>query len=283
MIVTAWSPPDGSLLAGLLASLAALDSPTRPPVCVLVPDEDAAATVRRLAGAMPVETITADFATDGPSPHDALLPHLPHLTGARGDVIVFLSPTTWVQDPGAVAVLREAADGGAIAGSYPVDRAYRALASEQSPWHVDRSTVARVFGREAARRSWMRAPLDVGVFALAADAPHWRLWANVHRQAVARGRDTGPGPATLAAATLNAAIRAHRLPVAPLPARWNWLCRLEAPMWDGRRLTEPEPPYDPIAILQVPGGHAATLRDRAGAAFRSNLRFPLRVAPAVPA
>ncbi|WP_374442520.1 hypothetical protein [Stella sp.] len=284
MIVTAWSPPDGALLASLLRSLAAAGGARLPRVHVLVPGPDAARAVRDLAGTLPVETVEAGFA-EGPAPWDACLPVLPELLGRPTGVVTWLAPVVWVQERRAIAVMRDAAADGAIVAAYPIDRAYRALASEHSPWHVHRTALARIFGPEAVRRSWLRPALDIGVFSLAADAPHWAAWQEARAAAVRRGGTLGETPHTLSSLALNLAIRYRRLPVLPLPARWNWLCHLERPLWEGGRLVEPEPPYEAIAIFQL-SGHAGqrtmTVYDRAGGRFRSNLRFPLRVEPVDP-
>ncbi len=282
MIVTAWSPPDGTLLASLLGSLAALGDRDLPPVHVLVPGPQEAVAVRALAGRLAVTPLEAPFADGGMAPHDALLPALPQLLGGGPALVTWLSPAVWVQDRQALPVMREAAAGGAIVGAYPIDRCYRALTSDNSPWHVHRNAVARVFGAEAASTSWMRPAIDIGVFTLAGDAPHWAAWQAM-RDAVADRQDAlGDTPHTLSSLALNLAILRGRLPVVPLPARWNWLCHLERPMWEHGLAVEPQPPYDPIAILHL-SGHSARramgVYDRAGGRFRSTLRFPLTVEP----
>ncbi|BBK36066.1 hypothetical protein STAQ_11440 [Allostella sp. ATCC 35155] len=283
MIVTAWSPPDGSLLAGLLGSLAALGARGRPPFRVLVPGAAEADRVRRLAGDVGVQTIVAPFAMDEPSPHDALLPDLPRLTGMSEGVVTWLAPSVWVQEAHAIRVMREAATDGSLVAAYAVDRAYRALTAPRSPWHIHRAAMARAFGAEAARRLWMRPAIDIGVFSLAADAPHWSAWRAIREAAVERGRSPGAGtPHTLGSLALNIAVRTHRLPVLPLPARWNWLCHLERPLWQDGRLVEPEPPHDPIAILHLSGESSRRvmrIEDRDGRRLRSSLRFPLRIEP----
>ncbi len=296
VIVSAWDPPDGGLLEGLLASLAAQDDGRLPPIRVLVPDAATGERVRAMDAPRDLRTIAADFALDSGtgSAHDALLPDLPRLI-ADADALIWLAPSVWVQRPGAFAVMAEAAAGGGLVAAYAIDRGYKAMATEHSPWHAHRGATARAFGVEVARQTWLRPPVEVGVFALRADAPHWEMWRQARAEALARkptaadqklpAAKPSEGSIGLSAIALNVAIVRQRLAVAPLPASWNWLCHIERPMWNGRQVVEPEPPFEPITILHLSGqarDRVMPLKDRAGLQYHSTLRFPLVVSPGAP-
>ncbi|BBK30566.1 hypothetical protein EDC65_1995 [Stella humosa] len=276
MIVTAWDRPAGRLLAGLLGSLAAVGEAG--PVRVLVPDAAAAERVGRFTAPADTTAIVADFVDQpGKLAYDGLMPRLPQLVGSDGGPVTWLDPGTWVQEAGAIAPMQEGAAGGALVAAFPIDRGYRSMASDTSPWHVHRAAIHRAYGPKMAEHTWTRPAVEIGVFTLRGDARHWQFWQAVRDEAVQRGVTPGPGLFSLSAVTLHMAIWRHQLPLAPLPARWNWLCHLGRPMRNGRRLVEPAPPYDPIAILHLSGpepGRPAAIRDRAGRLYKTNLCFP---------
>jgi hypothetical protein len=102
--------------------------------------------------------------------------------------------------------------------------------------------------------------LNGGVYALAAEAPHWALWARAHQAAIARrrvfGRNAGNFYFQICEQTaLNYVAFAERQPLGLLPATANWFCGKGTPMWDAERmiLVEPHPPFAPLGIVHLAG------------------------------
>ncbi|WP_374450006.1 hypothetical protein [Stella sp.] len=279
VVVTAWDLPRGVLLSGLLASLDAVGCDL--PVRVLVPDHAAARAVvarRRAAG---IGAVVLRPRGDEPFA-DALArtrPLLPQAAPGFGRHL-WLDPATWVQAPDALPVLAAAAGGGRLAGCYQADRAYPAWFGDDPPWAAMRRAIEAAFGSEAGSRLWMCPVIDGGVLALDADAPHWQAWAAAMAEGWER-RAAVPAPYAFADLALTVAVVRGRLPFAPLPAAWNWLCHQALPRWTGEQLVEPVPPGAPIRILHLSGPtRAAVMRlgDGAGGHYRSTLRHPLAVA-----
>ncbi|BBK32460.1 hypothetical protein EDC65_4970 [Stella humosa] len=265
VVVTAWDPPNGALLAGLLASLDRL-SPAWP-VRVLVPDAAVA------AGRATV-ILDGPFA-DAVTRARAWLPQ----TVPGFDRYIWLDSATWVQTADALPVLAEAAPGDALSACYEIDRGYRPFFADAGMWHRYRAATDAVFGREAANLGWLCAFANGGVMALDAAAPHWAAWASTIRAGWERRSAAAPS-LPFADLALNVALLRHKLPVAPLPATWNWLCHLAAPTWDGARLVEPGYPGQPIRIVHLSGQARSAvmrLRDRDRRPYLSTLRFPLQV------
>lgn len=284
VVVTAWDAPRGALLAGLRGSLDAVgcDLPLR----VLVPDRATGQAVVRQPRAAGVGAVVLgvrageDFADTVARTRPLLPQAVPGF--AR---YIWLDPATWVQTADALPVLAATAPGAPLSACYQADRAYPAWFGDDPPWRAMRQAVEAAFGRETGNRLWLCPLVDGGVMALDAGAPHWRAWA----EAVAEGwerRRAVPAPYAFADVALSVALERRRLPLAPLPARWNWLCHQAAPHWSGGRLVEPAPPGAAIRILHLSGPtRAAVMRlgDGEGRWFRSTLRHPLTVEPMEPA
>src|SRR4029077_20970959 len=94
----------------------------------------------------------------------------------------------------------------------------------------------------------IRYPLiNAGVFALKADAPHWRGWAEVLGEALQRSTDMTDQIA------LNVMVYDRGFSCEPLPSRCNWPVHHATPAWDEERrlFVEPAMPYDPLGILHL--------------------------------
>ena len=103
--------------------------------------------------------------------------------------------------------------------------------------------------------------LNCGVFALAADAPHWSLWETAIQKALdrrtLRSRKGWPNLyfKLIEQTAMNYVVFGDKAPSTFLPAWCNWFCALAAPRFDRNRrvLVEPHAPYQPIGVVHLAG------------------------------
>lgn len=97
-------------------------------------------------------------------------------------------------------------------------------------------------------------PLNSGIFAGRADAPHWQPWQRL----IAANLDRTNEPYLLfllGQTALTLACTESGLPTAVLPTVCNWLCHFAAPMVSqhGGVLVRPLPPHEPLGIVHQAG------------------------------
>lgn len=92
-------------------------------------------------------------------------------------------------------------------------------------------------------------PINNGLFALKADAPHWQAWAKYYQAGLNRSGKL------YNQFSLAAAIHLDRLPVAYMPGTHNWICDRGFPMWDPERrlFCSPYAKHEPIAVMHLAG------------------------------
>ena len=73
------------------------------------------------------------------------------------------------------------------------------------------------FPEEIARKVALMPHLNIGVFSLEKNAPHWEIWQNNLKQALSKGKIWGSEQIAM-----NVAIYSDNLPVEILPAYCNW-------------------------------------------------------------
>ena len=189
---------------------------------------------------------------------------------------LWIDADAWIQDAEAVSVLRDAARGGRLAICEETDAGYvnaaRGGALERFLARIYRESLG-FFGRGDLHR---RAPLNVGVFALEAEAPHWAAWQTRLREVLAR-------KATFYAeqVALNAAVHRDRLAVTLLPASLNWCCGHGLPALDETSdlLVHPLPPFAPLHVVHMTSASKRTGHDlatTAGGWRRRSLAYDLR-------
>jgi hypothetical protein len=184
-------------------------------------------------------------------------PFLPdHFPGY--DVYVHIDADAWVQDWSAVELLVRAATTGALAVVPEVDRAYPAFDTKLKvervlgiPYRISSGGWRRyrdIYGKDVADRLIDTPTLNGGVFALAADAPHWSVWREQYGLALQRSRRGG-----LDQLTLEYITHGLGLPVELLPATCNWVAHRATPKYDAsrKRLVEPYLPHRDIGILHL--------------------------------
>ena len=183
----------------------------------------------------------------------------------------WIDADTWVQDPAALSRLLEGARARGMALVHERERGYRFQG-----WLLAWTAKHFVIGCGAVRGAWLlsRPHLNAGVFAAAADAPHWELWQRRFAAAVARTGRIAPYDQF----SLNEAIYVDAPPLARLEPGDNWICDRGPPVWDegAKRLCKPYPPYEPIAILHLAGPAKRAkyhLRTRNGSEVEARLSY----------
>lgn len=175
-------------------------------------------------------------------------PFLPcHFPGH--DVYLWIDADAWVQDWAAVELFLQAAAGGSLAVVPEMDRSYRNFFHAREEFHgVIGEGYRAVFDDAIATRLMLLPLLNNGVFALSAEAPHWRAWAETLGAALQRSQN-----ALIDQSTLNHVVYDQNLPAHFLPAWCNWICHHAAPIRDEaqRFLTEPNLPNQKLGIVHL--------------------------------
>ena len=270
LIVTAANEAYLPLLQGLVLSLQQW-SPL-PYTALACFDIDLAPSSRQWISAHAQHVVTPGWDLDVAEELRLQQPHLRALTVRPFlpdyfpgyDIYLWLDADTWVQERQALDWIREGASSGALVAVPEVDRSYRQRAAVQE-WRRDR--LQRCFGEEAGQRLTWETYFNAGVFALRADAPHWKLWAHYFEKGLAA---TG-GRLCCDQTALNHMLWAEQLSVYPLPARCNWLCHLAPPLFDvvQKKFCEPFVPGHPLGILHL----AADTKNRCVPGRANGLRF----------
>lgn len=204
------------------------------------------------------------------------------------ETYVWIDADAWVQTPEAIDLLIAGAARRGMAACQEADRHYPSPLSggKIQRWPLPgidgyrRGVVTwldkmlrRHYSRAIADEAFFAPVINAGVYAVAADAPHWAAWERSLRamRSVEPRRLSDQVP-------LNHALHHEKLPIELLPARCNWLCSFCAPVYDPERglLVEPMLPHEPIGIihlLNVAKQRDERLRTVAGEATQIGLRF----------
>jgi lipopolysaccharide biosynthesis glycosyltransferase len=186
------------------------------------------------------------------------------------DVYLWIDADAWVQERFALEWYFAAAEEGSLAAVPQVDSSYRHKAG-MLDWRARR--MQTYFREEAAHRALWDTYFNAGVFALGADAPHWKLWAKHFRE----GLEATNGSLCCDQTALNHTLWTEDLPVHPLPALCNWLCHLACPGFhvERQRFCEPFTPRRSIGLLHL-AAHSknVSLHLHGDGWTRTSLRFP---------
>ena len=199
------------------------------------------------------------------------------------DLYLWIDADCWVQQGDALSLFLAAARSGALAVAPEIHRSMRHY---KHAWNefagVCGPAYAACFGKDVADRLIRYPMINAGVFALAADAPHWAGWAEIYGAALQHSPDLTDQLA------LNVLVYDKGFAHEPLPSRCNWPIHHATPAWDEDRglFVEPAMPWDPLGILhmtiytkklatldvrEVAGSQAGQVRPR-------SLRWPGRTA-----
>jgi hypothetical protein len=173
------------------------------------------------------------------------------------DAYMWIDADTWVQTHDALETMLPGAAASAdlfIASEY--DAAYKAAFHGGHLWECWLEAYLNNFPNDIALGMRFRPMLNVGVFALSPCAPHWKIWHETLREALARIPVMEPKNIIMEQLALNLAIHRDNLPVQLMPAEYNWMAISGLPVWDEKTLAyvRPFPPYRPISILHLAAG-----------------------------
>ncbi len=112
------------------------------------------------------------------------------------------------------------------------------------------------FSEKIAREVALKPHLNIGVFALEFNAPHWDIWKKNLKQALSKGTIWGSEQIAM-----NITIYYDHLPVEILPAYCNWT-HINGLKFDTKRDTFVEPylPNHQIGIIHIAGKHNDYIR-----------------------
>lgn len=186
-------------------------------------------------------------------------------------VYLWIDSDIWLQDPATPAVYVAEARRHGMAVTHEDERAYRFQA-----WLVAWTAKHFLSGYGPVAGAWLltRPHVNAGMFAIRADAPHWKAWARRYEAAIARSGHLVPHDQF----ALNQALHADRpkLDVALLDPVHNWICDRGTPLWDDAAglFCQPRAPYRPIRAMHLAGPAKRTtykVRRSAGGSFTTLL------------
>lgn len=184
----------------------------------------------------------------------ATRPMLPrHVPGH--DMYLWLDADVSIQNGDVIRAFVTAASDGSLAIAEEVDRSYR-VEPYALKWQI--GNALRCFGLRQGLALCMKRPINSGVFALRADAPHWSVWQKRYQQAIDRA-----GRVNLDQHALMAALYLDHMPCHYLDSTHNWICTRSRPLWDETRqaFCRPYAPHDIISVLHLAGRHKNKLWD----------------------
>ena len=113
------------------------------------------------------------------------------------------------------------------------------------------------FSEKIAREVALKPHLNIGVFALEANAKHWEIWQSNLKKALSSGKIWGSEQIAM-----NITIYSNNLPVEILPAYCNWTL-IDGMKYDNARKTFVEPylPNHEIGILHFAGKNNDQIRN----------------------
>jgi len=170
---------------------------------------------------------------------------------------LWIDADAWVNDWSAVELYFKGSDNQNLSISSSADRAYgRVLRADwifsniafirsQNYKHAKSSGFSNQVSREVA----LKPHLNIGVFCLENDAPHWLVWQKNLRQALKKGRIFGSEQIAM-----NITVYCDQMKVQILPAYCNWFL-IENIKFDESKNTYVEPylPHHKIGIIHLAG------------------------------
>lgn len=180
---------------------------------------------------------------------------------------LWIDADAWVNSWEAVELYFKGCENKKLSISTSADRSYgRVLRAEwviggfariksQNYKHAKSSGFSEKIAREVA----LKPHLNAGVFALASDAPHWKVWRKNLEDSLKSGKVWGSDQIAL-----NITIYHNNLPVEILPAYCNWTqIGFSGMKYDqkNKTLVEPYLPNHEIGIVHFAGKHNDKIRN----------------------
>ena len=200
---------------------------------------------------------------------------------------LWIDADAWVNSWEAIELYIKGCENNKLAIATSADRSYgRVLRAEwffgsfariksQNYKHAKSSGFSEKVSREVA----LKPHLNIGVFSLEANAPHWEIWKKNLKKALSSGKIWGSEQIAM-----NITIYSDNLDVEILPAYCNWTL-IDALKFDKKRntLVEPYLPNHKIGIVHFAGKNNDTIRKNKnsiskiktldGEVIEKNLRF----------
>lgn len=279
VIVSAADEKYHHLLLGLVHSLRALPASRALPLAVL--DVGLTAVQRAELAGLGVACVEVSLEPlpprdDGRPPLSVaqrLRPQIPRLLPGY-DTYLWMDADLWVQLDWVVPLFLRAAAGGAMAIVPEVHVAYPSIYGAKQ-LRALYATWRRLFDQPTAEALSPNPTINSGLFALRADAPHWRLWDET-LQAILQ-KDAFYYAEQLA---LNHLLysRPREAPARFLGPGCNWICHQALPVVDHRSglLCDPVPPYPPLGVVHLTVGAKEgekTLRATDGGTVTRSLKY----------
>ena len=178
---------------------------------------------------------------------------------------IWIDADAWVNSWNAIELYLKGCENKKLAISTSADRSYgRVLRAEwvfgsfariksQNYKHAKSSG----FTEKIARQVALKPHLNIGVFALESEAPHWEIWQKNLKKALSSGRIWGSEQIAM-----NITIYSDNLDVEILPAYCNWTL-ISAMKFDKKNNTFVEPylPNHEIGIIHFAGKNNDTIRN----------------------
>lgn len=190
---------------------------------------------------------------------------------------VWIDADMWVQDSAFIEDYLAAARDTGFAIVKEREPAYRV-----QPWLISWSikNFVAMFGPLRGSYLCLCEPINNGLFALRADAPHWAAWAKYYQQGIDRAGKL------YNQFSLAAAIHLDHLPVSYMPGTHNWICDRGLPMWDDARkmFCAPYAAHAPIQVMHLAGPAKSgryTIKTTDGTMIETSFRMsalPLKLA-----
>lgn len=169
------------------------------------------------------------------------------------DIYMWMDADSWAQTPEAVdTILTEAAASDALFIASEIDRDYGPYFRSSQPWSYHLDWYRANYPAELVQAIFPRPMLNVGVFALRADAPAWKPWADLYAIGLNRA-EVSDKQFMCDQLSLNLAMYLNGLPLRVMPAEYNWLTIYALPAYDEARglYVRPHAPRSPISILHL--------------------------------
>ena len=200
---------------------------------------------------------------------------------------IWIDADAWVNSWYAIELYLKGCENKKLAISTSADRSYgRVLRAEwlfggyakiksQNYKHAKSSGFSEKIAREVA----LKPHLNIGVFSLEKDAPHWEVWQKNLKKALSSGRIWGSEQIAM-----NITIYSDNLDVEILPAYCNWTL-IDAIKFDKQNNTFVEPylPNHELGIIHFAGknndqirndkGHISKIKTLDGEIINKSLRF----------
>ena len=163
------------------------------------------------------------------------------------DVYVWFDADAWVQSPEFLGAFIAGARARGAAVAREDGLGYRFSEIEKRWWY---GHMRALYGKLLGTYLCNRTSINIGVLAIDAMAPHWRLWKKRVWEAVERMKRLD-----IDQHAFFAVLYLDRLDVQFMPARFNWICTLSTPVWDADRglFCVPGESHDPISVLHLAG------------------------------